>query len=164
MSTIDASRVWVPRDGLWVCGSILDADADATTVSISEDDDAIQTVPSSVVLPRRNNEGEESPDDLATLAHLDEPNILRGYATTLVSSVTHRPAHHHTTTPQALHALRGRQDLHQLRADSDRGQPVETAATPLLKRCTRQSHARRRRRGSPSVRGCQHGVVWRPAR
>ena len=70
-------QVWVPRNHLWVPGQVLDMDSDSTTVHT--DDDSVEHVPSNIVLPRRNLDGEESPADLAMLAHLDEPNILRGY-------------------------------------------------------------------------------------
>ena len=80
------SRVWLPRDGLWVAAQVLDSDADATAVHA--DDDSIEHVPINSSLPRRNLEGEEASADLATLAHLDEPNILRGCALTLLDEHT----------------------------------------------------------------------------
>ena len=73
---MENNRVWVPREGLWVPGQVLDSDADETTVHT--DDDSVDHISSNVALPWRNLEGEETAADLATLAHLDEPNILRG--------------------------------------------------------------------------------------
>ncbi|KAL1508720.1 hypothetical protein AB1Y20_004815 [Prymnesium parvum] len=75
---MESERVWVPRGGLWVGGEVIDSDNELTTVAIREDDDAVETLPSSTVLPRRNAAGEESAEDLASLVHLDEPNIVRG--------------------------------------------------------------------------------------
>ena len=72
------ARIWLPSDGLWVAGEILDEESGE--VSVITESGAVSLLPASErsTLLARNPEGEEAPHDLATLSHLDEPNILHG--------------------------------------------------------------------------------------
>lgn len=80
-TSVLSRRVWLPRDGLWVAALQLDDtdEGDELTLCV-EGDGEIVTMPSSTELFRRNEEGHDSPADLATLAHLDAPSIIHALA------------------------------------------------------------------------------------
>ena len=76
-----AQRVWLPRDGLWVSALRLDDTDRSNEIRLRVEDECdVVTVPSSTELPRRNEDGQDSPADLASLAHLDPPSVIHALA------------------------------------------------------------------------------------
>ena len=81
-SARDSQSVWVENEeGVWAAGSVLDTgdDASSTVVVHLDDDASVVHVPPTKLQPR-NADGASTAPNLSTLAHLNEPCILKALA------------------------------------------------------------------------------------